>query len=163
MVDRIHDFGIRPNPNPNPKNHRIRTRIRIRILVGTFHWTRKVSGMQNQSKINFQSKTRICSFETLLHLKMKNMYHNKMLCKIFFTEFRILWNIRSESLMDSAESESEYSVDHYKWLKNFHHEGSYSQEQRRQQPLLLFFFTRSKTGRYFFPSFLLRCPDHLTF
>ena len=40
--------------------------------------------MQNQSKINFQSKIRICSFESLLDL-MKNIYRNKM---FFLKSFR---------------------------------------------------------------------------
>ena len=31
MVDRIHNFWIRPNPNP--KNDRIRTQIRILVVV----------------------------------------------------------------------------------------------------------------------------------
>ena len=51
VVDRIHNFGIRPNPNP--KNHR------IRILVEIFHKKRKVSDLQNISRINFQSNIRI--------------------------------------------------------------------------------------------------------
>ena len=92
VVDRIHDFGIRPNPNPNPKNRRIRTRIRIRILVGIFHKTKKISGLQNQSKLNFQSKIRICNFKSLLHLKMIDIHHNEMFSKIFLTEFRIFLN-----------------------------------------------------------------------
>ena len=57
--------------------------------------------MQNQSKINFQSKIRICTFEILYDLKMKNIYHNKMFSIDLDEFFEIV--IKDS---DSAESES---------------------------------------------------------
>ena len=62
------------------KNHQ------IRILVGIFRKIRQCIWHAIPIKINFLSRIRICSFKSLLDLKRKNIYQNKMFCKIFLSE-----------------------------------------------------------------------------